>query len=169
MKPHPNIAGEICGNWQGIICPEPPSLRDNHAKIARQAAKMAADRAQKYPAMLARGTISPSQAASDIAIWNLIAADWRWIATGEGEPAPMETLTARREAINQSLVNIAAIVARDGDFTPALNFTAHLIIAMCWHLQPERGVRDVYFHADITHQMQRQSSANRQNKERISA
>jgi hypothetical protein len=157
MKPHPNIAGEICGNWQGIICPEPPSLRDNHAKIARQAAKMAADRAQKYPAMLAR----------DFGV--IIAADWRWIATGEGEPAPMETLTARREAINQSLVNIAAIVARDGDFTPALNFTAHLIIAMCWHLQPERGVRDVYFHADITHQMQRQSSANRQNKERISA
>lgn len=149
-------------SWQGILCPEPPPLRGNTPKIAAQAAKMLEDRLRRYPFMVKEGRITKAVADDEIKVWSLIASDWHWIMTGEGEPAPIEKMCERRAAIDKSLANLADIHREHGDFTMRTNFIAHLIIAMRWHLEPERGCRDIYWHASITHDLRKRAARDRQ-------
>ena len=123
--------------WQGIVSQHPPYDRYNRKEIARQAADMLAERKSKYPALIENGQIDGQFAADQIAIWSIIAADWHWIAFGEGAPAAIETLQPRRDAIDASLRALAEILCERGGFTDELNDKAHLVIAMRWHLEPE--------------------------------
>lgn len=135
--------------WQGLVCPEPPTRINHHRAIADLAAKLLQQRRSKYPDMAERGAIDPQQAENEIAYWSLIAQDWLWIATGEGAPAPAETIAERRETIDASLKKIADICHQREDITDELSEIAELLIAMRWHLMPQRRGNDVYMQAEL--------------------
>ncbi len=136
--------------WQGLTCPEPPCEANSLEDIAAQAKKMLAQREKNFPAMVQRGQLSADEAQAQIAIWRSIAADWHWIITGEGEPADKLTVFERRDAIDASLRTLAEIYAENHGLDDATAHQANLVIAMRWHIDPERGFNDIYMHCRLT-------------------
>lgn len=123
--------------WCGIESDDPPPRRHDHAALAACAQAMLETRRERFPRMIAAGTIDEAEAARQIAAFEGVVLDWRWICTGEGTPAPEATLPARREALDRSIRTIADI-ARERGFSDALQEQADLVIALRWHLDPGR-------------------------------
>jgi len=134
--------------WQGIEAEDPPCLRHDFPELLAMAERMLASREKRFPAMIAAGQIAPDVAARQLELFRQIAADWRWICTGEGDIAPVATIAARREALDDSLRTIAAVARERGGFDAELEQQAHLVIAMRWHLEPERLT---HVNARLTH------------------
>lgn len=124
--------------WQGIETFDPPNRIHDHADLLAMAERMLAVREKRFPALIAAGKMSAGQAEAEIATFRLIVADWRFICTGEGEPAPIASLEQRRTAIDASLRTIAEIAREEGTFSAALADQAECVIALRWHLEPGR-------------------------------
>lgn len=124
--------------WQGIETFDPPNRIHDHADLLAMAERMLAVREKRFPALIAAGKMSVGQAEAEIATFRLIVADWRFICTGEGEPAPIASLEQRRTAIDASLRTIAEIAREEGTFSDALADQAECVIALRWHLEPGR-------------------------------
>lgn len=124
--------------WQGIETFDPPNRIHDHADLLAMAERMLAVREKRFPALIAAGKMSAGQAEAEIATFRLIVADWRFICTGEGEPAPIASLEQRRAAIDASLRTIAEIAREEGTFSDALADQAECVIALRWHLEPGR-------------------------------
>lgn len=124
--------------WQGIETFDPPNRIHDHADLLAMAERMLAVREKRFPALIAAGKMSAEQAEAEIATFRLIVADWRFICTGEGEPAPIASLEQRRAAIDASLRTIAEIAREEGTFSDALADQAECVIALRWHLEPGR-------------------------------
>jgi hypothetical protein len=124
--------------WQGIETFDPPSRAHDHADLLAMAERMLAVREKRFPALVAAGKMSAEDAAAEIGTFRLIVADWRFICTGEGEPAPIGSLLLRRDALDASLRTIAEIARDEGTFTDALADQAECVIALRWHLEPGR-------------------------------
>lgn len=124
--------------WQGIETFDPPNRIHDHADLLAMAERMLAVREKRFPALIAAGKMSAEQAEAEIATFRLIFADWRFICTGEGEPAPIASLEQRRAAIDASLRTIAEIARDEGTFSDALADQAECVIALRWHLEPGR-------------------------------
>lgn len=120
--------------WQGIISPEPPSQAWHLAAILDQAEQMLGSRKRALPQMAHRGKISWNEANSQIAIFDFIVADWRWLVLGEGEPAHALSRQDRKAALDKSIATIAEIAAENGGFDEQLDGQAQLVIAMRWWL-----------------------------------
>jgi hypothetical protein len=124
--------------WQGIETFDPPSRAHDHADLLAMAERMLAVREKRFPALVAAGKMSAEDATAEIGTFRLIVADWRFICTGEGEPAPLGSLLQRRDALDASLRTIAEIAREEGTFTAALADQAECVIALRWHLEPGR-------------------------------
>lgn len=142
-------------SWQGLICPEPPASINDLEDIQAQAAAMLAQRQKAFPVMVHNGKISATEAQRQLAIWQMIADEWHWIVTGEGEPAPPHTVIERREALDESLKTLDQIHQERGGFDEAMNDMAHLVIAMRWHIDADRRVDnqpDIILHCQLHRQ-----------------
>ncbi|WP_062347190.1 hypothetical protein [Novosphingobium sp. CCH12-A3] len=124
--------------WQGIETFDPPNRIHDHADLLAMAERMLAMREKRFPALIAAGKMSAGQAEAEIATFRRIVADWRFICTGQGEPAPIASLEQRRAAIDASLRTIAEIAREEGTFSDALADQAECVIALRWHLEPGR-------------------------------
>lgn len=124
--------------WQGIETFDPPYRIHDHAELLGMAERMLAVREKRFPALVAAGKMSADQAEAEIATFRLIVADWRFICTGEGEPASLASINQRRAAIDASLRTIAEIARDEGTFSDALADQAEFVIALGWHLEPGR-------------------------------
>lgn len=144
-------------DWQGIRSPEPPSARYDYPDLLATAQAMLDTRSRRYPGMIARGEIDRDRAELEISTMAAIVADWRWITTGEGAPASADTLAARRELLDESLRTIRAIVGDRGGFDPQMEGQARHVIALRWHLTPER-VRHTHWLAELTHELRRRAA-----------
>jgi hypothetical protein len=71
---HPRIKGPIAA------CDE----YHNHGQLAREAQAALQRRIETYPALIAAEKLDATKADNDIAAWRAIAADWQWIASGDG-------------------------------------------------------------------------------------
>ncbi len=153
----PTIPHQETRNWQGIVANDPPWERHSYAAISAQADRMLAERQRAFPALIDNGTLTVEDAESELRIWTIIAGDWHWIATGEGERAEFGTLAARRAAMDSSLARIAEHAREYGGFTDKLNEMANLLIAMRWHLEPAQlnRERNVYWAAEINRELRK--------------
>lgn len=142
--------------WHGIESEDPPYERHNHEALLAMADRMLAAREKRLPALVRNGDISIEEARAQIATVTAIGADWHWIITGEGEPAHISTLAARRALLDQAIVTIAAIAREREGFSPDLEDQAHLIIAMRWHLDPQR---ETHILARLNHERRRRAQS----------
>src|SRR5690606_25215394 len=124
--------------WQGIEAEYPPCLRHDYAALLAMATRLHESRVKRFPALIDAGKLAPEAAAHQLEQFRQIAADWRWICTGEGEPAPHATIEDRREALDESLRTVTAIARERGGFDKELAQQADCLIALRWHLEPER-------------------------------
>lgn len=127
--------------WHGIQSPEPPAAAFDYAEIREMAERMLDTRRNRFPQLVAKGRMSATDAEAQIAVFEILAAEWRWMATGEGAPAPAELLPVLREALDQSIATIAEIAREQRGFTTELAAQAEWVIAMAWHLEPGRRTR----------------------------
>ena len=140
--------------WEGIEAEDPPYFANDYEDLRATAEGMVAAREKRFPAMIERGAIDRASAEAELATYRAIAADWRWICTGEGAPAAADTLTARREALDTSLQTIAEIAREAGDFTTDLSRQAQCVIALRWHLDQLQGPEPrVVALARLTHEL----------------
>jgi hypothetical protein len=91
--------------------------------------------------MIAAGRMSAEDAAAQIAVFEALAAEWRWMETGEGAPADYALLPAITAALDASIATIAEIAMEDGGLSVELAAQAEWVIAMAWHLEPGRRTR----------------------------
>ena len=124
--------------WRGIEAIDPPWAAGDYPAILAMAGSMLAARQSRFPQTVAAGTLTRAEAEAQLATFAAIAADWRWIVTGEGQRAHLSTLQARRDALDASLDTIAAIARDERGFSKPLTAQAQIVIAMRWHLEPER-------------------------------
>lgn len=131
---------------EGAYCNDYPALLEQ--------AEAALDRRRDaYPGMVASGQIDQQAATADIAAWEWISAEWRWIITGEGEAPPSWTLFDRIAALDLALDRVGqqrSRKPRDKD----LERQQALILAMRWHLSRLQGWTPlVHTLAALTHQL----------------
>ncbi|PNU06454.1 hypothetical protein [Novosphingobium guangzhouense] len=139
------------GIWRSLTVEgDTPWAAGDYPDLLAMAESMLAARQKRFPELVRAGKMDQSQADSTIAIYAAIVADWRWIVTGEGQGASLPTLDARKAALDGSLDTIAQIAGERRGFTRELALQAQHVIAMRWHLEPER---ETHFFAAITHKI----------------
>lgn len=124
--------------YSGIESPEPPELVNEHADLLAMAEAMLANRQKAFPDLIASGEMEPSEAERQLMLFEEIAAEWRWIVTGEGLPPHSATVRARIEALDASLATIAGIARQRRGFSGPLLHQAHCVIALRWHAEDRR-------------------------------
>ncbi len=133
-----------------IIAPEPPQAFRDYPALLAMAEKMLATRRQAFPKRIEAGQMSPQEAERELRAFEDLVTDWRFICTGEGEPADNGSQDARRELLDQAIVRIAAFAAEHGGLSDQLEDQAQRVIALRWHCEP--GRRTVAM-ARLTHQL----------------
>lgn len=131
-------------DWTHPRIANPTVAIENYEDIADEAQRALDRRREAYPALVERGRILADEAAADIAAWEIIAADWRYIADGTGAPLerPGESVVARTAAIDTALDRWFAQVDRSGGgLTPELAEQGALIAAMRWWIEREAQQR----------------------------
>lgn len=129
--------------WRGIEAQDPPWAASDYPDLLAMAESMLDARRKRFPDLVRARRMEQAQADAELATFEAIAADWRWIVHGIGQPAPLPTLAARQAALDASLDTIAEI-ARDqgGRFSPELALPTQAVIALRWHLEPERRTHE---------------------------
>jgi hypothetical protein len=133
-----------------IVSPEPPAAIRDYPALLAMAESMLATRRERLPKAVTAGEMTEAEAARELLIFEDLVADWRFICTGDGEPAGFGSEQARREALDAAVVRIAAFAADHGGFSEQLHQQAERVIALRWHLDP--GRRTVAM-ARLTHQL----------------
>lgn len=151
--PAPAAADRPRRVWGRIETDDPPQGIYDYADLRAIADRLLATREKRFPALVAAGKLDAVEAQAELATFRMIAADWRWICTGEGQPAPVATLGLRRAALDRSLGTIAEIACDEGCFSDDLAAQADRVIAMRWHLEP--GSRTHALSA-VTHEIRRE-------------
>lgn len=116
------------------LWPQTPLYAWDYEALLEQAQGALARRRDGYPRLVLRGTMTQAEADDDIAAWELIETEWRWIVEGCGNlPAP-ETLDQRLSAIDLAIERVGTELRR-GNRTHDVFRQAHLLQAMRWHLE----------------------------------
>ncbi|VVT07190.1 hypothetical protein [Erythrobacter sp. EC-HK427] len=149
--------------WRGIESFDPPALAHDFDALLAMARSMLESRRKGFPAKIATGELSSEDAAFEIAIFEEMVADWEFIASAgsQGEPAPVDTRAARRDALDASIATIAGIARSQRGFTKTLMRQAEAVIALRWHLEPGR---DQVALARLTNQLRSDARAAQQKK-----
>lgn len=140
-----------------IISPEPPEAWSDFPALLAMAEQMLAARREAFPKRVAAGELSQEDADRELAALADLVTDWRFICHGEGEPASFGSQQARRDALDQAIIRIAAFAGEHGGFSWQLHEQAQRVIALRWHCEP--GRRTVAM-ARITHEIRAEIRAN---------
>lgn len=116
------------------LWPETPLYAWDYEALLEQAKGALARRREGYPKLVERGSMDKAQADEDIAAWELIEAEWRWIVDGSGELPPASSLDQRLAAIDLALERIGTELRR-GNRQHDMFRQSHLLQAMRWHLE----------------------------------
>lgn len=133
-----------------IICPEPPPAYRDFGDLRRMAETMLAARRESFPKRVAAGQLSQEEATRELRAFADLVKDWEFICDGDGQPADTGSEQARRDALDQAIIRIAAYAAQHGGFSDQLEDQAHRVIALRWHLEP--GRRTIAM-ARLTHEL----------------
>lgn len=146
--------------------PMPDAVRDWH-RLAQFVAQLRGSRARTYPAMIADGRISASDAATRLRIITAIAAQWDAVLRGDALPDVPDyaaMLGATAAEMREELADVAQRAAARAAADPAsrkLADQAMLAAALHWHQQPTEPdcAHPHIWQAHDFHQWQRQSRA----------
>lgn len=138
--------------YRGIEAQDPPWAASDWPELLAMAESMLATRRKRFPDMVRDGRLTQAQADAELSTFAAIAGHWRWICTGEGEPAHLSTLAARQAALDASLDTIVQIVRDTRGFTRELTAQAQHVIALRWHADLE-GELALTRAARLTHQI----------------
>ena len=89
------------------LWPDTPLYAWDYEALLGHASTALARRREGYPKLVERGSMDKAQADEDIAAWELIEAEWRWIVHGSGELPPASSLDQRLAAIDLATGAIA--------------------------------------------------------------
>jgi hypothetical protein len=84
------------------------------------AERMLEARRKRFPQLIAAGRMSAEDAASQIAVFEALTGEWRWMATGEGAPADQAMLPDIVTALAESIATIADIAMDEGGLSAEL-------------------------------------------------
>lgn len=135
------------------LWPDTPLYAWDYAALLDQAQGALRRRREGYPKLVERGAMTPADAEDDIGAWELIEAEWRWIAEGNGTlPAPA-TLDRRLGAIDLALERVGTELRR-GNRAHDMFRQSHLLQAMRWHLERiEHGAPAVHRYARLSREI----------------
>lgn len=136
-------------DWRPDGSEDLPLFRSEWAALLQQCRTAVARRETAYPQLVRAGTIDREIARDDLIAWRLLAAEWQWIVTGEGECPGFETLRARIAAVDLALDRVEAELARRR--TPELLCQRHLLDALAWHLGDGRASPAIHHTARFHH------------------
>lgn len=136
--------------WGRIETDDPPCGIYDYAALRAMADRLLTTREKRFPALVTAGKLDAAEAQAELTTFRMIAADWCWICTGEGTPAPIGSIELRRAALDRSLATIADIAREEGRFSDELAAQADAVIAMRWHLEPGSRTHAL---AQLTHQI----------------
>jgi hypothetical protein len=112
---------------------EAPLYAHDWAELLEQCRTALARRVAAYPGMIARRLIEADVAATDIAAWELLVAEWHWIVSGQGKPPGRETIRQRMAAVDLAMIRVRHELDKGGR-NHDLYRQAHLIQALHWNL-----------------------------------
>ena len=108
-------------------------------------------RRDAYPKMIERRLIDTDVATRDIAAWEMLVSEWRWIVSGQGKAPPRETINERIAAVDLAMIRLRHELD-NGRRNHDLYRQAHLIQALNWHLVHQlHGEPRVYGIARVNH------------------
>ncbi len=142
--------------WGRIETDDPPRDAYDFARLLTVAERMLASREKRFPVMVREGKLEAAEAERELVTFRAIVADWRWLESGEGQPAPIGSLPCRRAALDRSIGTIAEIARDEGCFSDELAAQADAVIAMRWHLEPGSRTHAL---AHVTHEIRREITA----------
>lgn len=132
------------------LADDPYLLLDYDSLLAHCEAALAR-RQESYPKLIARSELAADEAQADITAWTLLAQEWRWIISGEGQCPPPWTLFDRIEAVDLALQRVEKAIERQG-LTADLRHQLGCNQALRWHLgHLKYGDPAVHFYAAATH------------------
>lgn len=133
------------------ILPEDPHLLLDYHLLLEHCEAALARRQESYPALISRGDLDSVEAQADIAAWTLLAQEWRWIQTGEGQAPHWSSLFDRIAAVDLALQRVEKAIEQRGP-TPELRHQLACNQALRWHLgHLKYGDPAVHFTAAATH------------------
>lgn len=146
--------------WTHPRLAKPAAFKDEWQGMADEAAGALERRRKSFPQAISDGRLDADDAQAEIAAWEIIAADWRWIATGEGTPADATSLMARIDALDTAIARLFEAIdqqiARRGAPMDSTSEQGALLVAMRWWAEIERTEplrRHARFLAGIGHHM----------------
>lgn len=142
--------------WQGIEAADPPVLRNAFDQLLQMAEAMLESRRKRFPGEVTGGKLTADEAQRELIAFEYLVANWRFIATGQGEPAGYGADHVLRDALDEAIARIAAFADEAGGFTETLGEQAQAVIALRWHLEP--GRRTIAL-ARLNHQLRAEARA----------
>lgn len=124
--------------WQGIECEDPPAMCHDFDQLLQMADEMLQSRRDRFPGEVAGGKLTAEEAQRELTAFEQLVANWRFIATLQGEPAGNAADHVLRDALDEAIARIAAFAGERGGFSEALGAKAQAVIALRWHLEPGR-------------------------------
>jgi hypothetical protein len=144
------IAPIVLRQWHGIETNDPPFCRNDHVDLLAMAERMLDTRQRHFPKMVETRELDAGAAQAELATFGALVADWRWVVSGNGEPAHANTWAARATVLDQSVRTLAEMARDQGGFSTALATQAHWVIALrWWHELP--NLLNLYATARLNH------------------
>ena len=138
---------------------EAPLYAHDWVTLLEQCQTALARRREAYPRMIERRLIEADVAARDIAAWDMLVAEWRWIVSAQGKPPPMSTINERLAAIDLAMIRVRKEID-NGRASHDLYRQAHLIAALHWHLVHQiHGEPRIYGTARVNHTIRNDQGA----------
>lgn len=136
-------------DWRPDGSEDAPIFRHDWPELLQQCRTAVTRREDIYPRLVRDGRMDEAEANRDLGAWKLLAAEWHWIITGEGEAPPLPTLPARIEAVQTALGRADNELRRN--YTEQLLYQRHLLLALAWHLGDGRAAPAIHHTARINH------------------
>lgn len=136
----------------GIEVDDPPAMRHEHAALAEMARAMLDSRVKRFPGLVAARKLDAAEADAEVELFRQISDHFAWVITGQGQPAPRQTIVERCQVLDRSITTIAALAGERGGFDAELAHQAHCVIAMRWHFDranSDRLIRLAQFHHQL--------------------
>lgn len=138
---------------------EPPLYAHDWTTLLEQCQTALQRRRDAYPRMIERRLIEDAVATRDIAAWEMLVAEWRWIISGQGKSPAASTLNERLAAIDLAMIRVRKEIDH-GRASHDLYRQAHLIAALRWHLVHHiHGEPRIYGTARVNHTIRNDQGA----------
>ncbi|WP_260925373.1 hypothetical protein [Novosphingobium sp. 9] len=137
-----------------------PPLRHEYEAILQQCRTAVARREKAYPQLVREKRLDPETAGRDLDAWRVLATEWQWIVTGEGEAPHHASLPARIDAVALALDRVGAEIQRAP--TDSLLLQRAILEGLAWHLGDGRAGPAIHHTARINHALRARRAAQAQ-------